>query len=86
MEDEDKPFEEGDADMGGDDEGHDEDDEPQKEAKRRRMGIRGLFEQFEGLVDGAGSTNFCFVCGGAHQIQDLIPTEEEMDQAYTNDH
>eukprot|EP00435_Cladocopium_sp_Y103_P031648 s3693_g8.t1 len=70
MDDEDKPYEEGDADMGGEDEKHDEDDEPQKEAKRRRMGIRGLFEQFEGLVDGAGSTNFCFVCGGSHQIEE----------------
>eukprot|EP00435_Cladocopium_sp_Y103_P047933 s1604_g14.t1 len=70
MEDEDKPDEEGDADMGGDDEEQGEDDGPQKEAKRRRMGIRGLFEQFEGLVDGAGSTNFCFGCGGAHQIEE----------------
>eukprot|EP00435_Cladocopium_sp_Y103_P069136 s370_g32.t1 len=69
MEDEDKPFEEGDADMGGDDEGQD-DDEPQNEAKRRRKGIRGLFEQFEGLLEGAGTTNFCFVCGGAHQIEE----------------
>eukprot|EP00435_Cladocopium_sp_Y103_P067821 s1851_g30.t1 len=50
MEDDDKPFEEGDANMGGDDEEQD-DDEPQNEAKRRRKGIRGLFEQFEGLVE-----------------------------------
>eukprot|EP00435_Cladocopium_sp_Y103_P013443 s3144_g3.t1 len=69
MDDEDKPCDEGDADMGGEEEKHDEDDEPQKEAKRRRMGIRGLFEQFEGLVDGACSSNFCFVCGGDHQIE-----------------
>eukprot|EP00435_Cladocopium_sp_Y103_P015396 s70_g3.t1 len=68
MEEDDKPFEEGDANMGGDDEEQD-DDEPQNEAKRRRNGIRGLFEQFEGLVESAGTTNFCFVCGGEHQIE-----------------
>ena len=73
----------GETDAGGDDIEVDEDEEDvggqPSEAKKRRTEVRNIRNQFEKLIADASTVQYCFICGGMHDIDECsIPDDENM--------
>ena len=73
----------GETDAGGDDIEVEEDEEDvggqPSEAKKRRTEVRNIRNQFEKLIADASTVQYCFICGGMHDIDECsIPDDENM--------
>ena len=73
----------GETDAGGDDIEVDEDEEDvggqPSEAKKRRTEVHNIRNQFEKLIADASTVQYCFICGGMHDIDECsIPDDENM--------
>ena len=71
----------GETDAGGDDIEIDEDEEDMggqpSEAKKRRTEVRNIREQFDKLIADASTVQFCFICGGMHNIDECPMQDDE---------
>ena len=73
----------GETDAGGDDIEVEEDEgdvggQP-SEAKKRRTEVRNIRNQFEKLIADASNVQYCFICGGTHDIDECpTPDDENM--------
>ena len=71
----------GETDAGGDDIEIDEDEEDMggqpSEAKKRRTEVRNIREQFEKLIADASTVQYCFICGGMHDIDECSTPDDE---------
>ena len=71
----------GETDAGGDDIEVDEDEEDvggqPSEAKKRRTEVRNIRNQFEKLIADASTVQYCFICGGMHDIDDCSTPDDE---------
>ena len=73
----------GETDAGGDDieveeDGEDVGGQP-SEAKKRRTEVRNIRNQFEKLIADASNVQYCFICGGTHDIDECpTPDDENM--------
>ena len=71
----------GETDAGGDDIEIDEDEEDMggqpSEAKKRRTEVRNIREQFEKLIADAATVQYCFICGGMHDIDECSTPDDE---------
>ena len=53
------------------------------EAKKRRIGVRSIRDQFDRMVAEASQVNYCFICGGAHDIEQChLQDNEQMRDAF----
>ena len=53
------------------------------EAKKRRTEVRNIRDQFEKLIADASSVQYCFICGGMHDIDECTtPDDENMKAPY----
>ena len=73
----------GETDAGGDDIEVEEDEEDvggqPSEAKKRRTEVRNIRNQFEKLIADASNVQYCFICGGMHDIDECpTPDDENM--------
>ena len=73
----------GETDAGGDDIEVEEDEEDvggqPSEAKKRRTEVRNIRKQFEKLIADASNVQYCFICGGMHDIDECpTPDDENM--------
>ena len=73
----------GETDAGGDDIEVEEDEEDvggqPSEAKKRRTEVRNIRHQFEKLIADASNVQYCFICGGKHDIDECpTPDDENM--------
>ena len=73
----------GETDAGGDDIEVEEDEEDvggqPSEAKKRRTEVRNIRNQFERLIADASNVQYCFICGGMHDIDECpTPDDENM--------
>ena len=73
----------GETDAGGDDIEVEEDEEDvggqPSEAKKRRTEVRNIRNQFEKLIADASNVQYCFMCGGMHDIDECpTPDDENM--------
>ena len=73
----------GETDAGGDDIEVEEDEEDvggqPSEAKKRRTEVRNIRNQFEKLIADASNVQYCFICGGTHDIDECpTPDDENM--------
>ena len=73
----------GETDAGGDDIEVEEDEEDvggqPSEAKKRRTEVRNIRNQFEKLIADASNVQYCFICGGKHDIDECpTPDDENM--------
>ena len=73
----------GETDAGGDDIEVEEDEEDMggqpSEAKKRRTEVRNIRNQFEKLIADASNVQYCFICGGMHDIDECpTPDDENM--------
>ena len=73
----------GETDAGGDDIKVEEDEEDvggqPSEAKKRRTEVRNIRNQFERLIADASNVQYCFICGGMHDIDECpTPDDENM--------
>ena len=72
----------GEADAGGDDIEAEEDEDDMggqpSEAKKRRTEVRNIRHQFEKLIADASTVQYCFICGGMHDIECSTPDDENM--------
>ena len=71
----------GETDAGGDDIEVDEDEEDvggqPSEAKKRRTEVRNIRNQFEKLIADASTVQYCFICGGMHDIDECSTPDDE---------
>ena len=71
----------GETDAGGDDIEIDEDEEDMggqpSEAKKRRTEVRNIRDQFEKMIADASTVQFCFICGGMHDIDECPMQDDE---------
>ena len=71
----------GESDAGGDDIEIEEDEEDvggqPSEAKKRRTEVRNIRDQFEKLIAEASSVQYCFICGGMHDIDECTTPDDE---------
>ena len=71
----------GETDAGGDDIEVEEDEEDvggqPSEAKKRRTEVRNIREQFEKLIADASNVQYCFICGGMHDIDECSTPDDE---------
>ena len=71
----------GETDAGGDDIEVDEDEEDvggqPSEAKKRRTEVRNIRDQFEKLIADASNVQYCFICGGMHDIDECSTPDDE---------
>ena len=73
----------GETDAGGDDIEVEEDEEDvggqPSEAKKRRTEVRDIRDRFEKLIADASNVQYCFICGGMHDIDECpTPDDENM--------
>ena len=73
----------GETDAGGDDIEVEEDEEDvggqPSEAKKRRTEVRNIRNQFDKLIADASNVQYCFICGGMHDIDECpTPDDENM--------
>ena len=73
----------GETDAGGDDIEVEEDEEDvggqPSEAKKRRTEVRNIRNQFEKLIADVSNVQYCFICGGMHDIDECpTPDDENM--------
>ena len=73
----------GETDAGGDDIEVEEDEEDvggqPSEAKKRRTEVRNIRNHFEKLIADASNVQYCFICGGTHDIDECpTPDDENM--------
>ena len=73
----------GETDAGGDDIEVEEDEEDvggqPSEAKKRRTQVRNIRNQFGKLIADASNVQYCFICGGMHDIDECpTPDDENM--------
>ena len=73
----------GETDAGGDDIEVEEDEEDvggqPSEAKKRRTEVWNIRNQFEKLIADASNVQYCFICGGMHDIDECpTPDDENM--------
>ena len=47
------------------------------EAKKRRTEVRNIREQFERLIANASTVQYCFICGGIHDIDECTTPDDE---------
>ena len=78
-----RPRRPGETDAGGDDIEVEEDEEDvggqPSEAKKRRTEVRNIRNQFEKLIADASNVQYCFICGGTHDIDECpTPDDENM--------
>ena len=71
----------GETDAGGDDIEVEEDEEDvggqPSEAKKRRTEVRNIRDQFEKLIADASNVQYCFICGGMHDIDECSTPDDE---------
>ena len=71
----------GETDAGGDDIEVEEDEEDvggqPSEAKKRRTEVRNIRDQFEKLIADAPNVQYCFICGGMHDIDECSTPDDE---------
>ena len=71
----------GETDAGGDDIEVEEDEEDvggqPSEAKKRRTEVRNIRDQFEKLIADASNVQYCFICGGIHDIDECSTPDDE---------
>ena len=71
----------GETDAGGDDIEVEEDEEDvggqPSEAKKRRTEVRNIRDQFEELIADASNVQYCFICGGMHDIDECSTPDDE---------
>ena len=71
----------GETDAGGDDIEIEEDEEDvggqPSEAKKRRTEVRNIRDQFEKLIADASNVQYCFICGGTHDIDECSTPDDE---------
>ena len=71
----------GETDAGGDDIEVEEDEEDvggqPSEAKKRRTEVRNIRGRFEKLIADASNVQYCFICGGMHDIDECSTPDDE---------
>ena len=71
----------GETDAGGDDIEVEEDEEDvggqPSEAKKRRTEVRNIRDRFEKLIADASNVQYCFICGGMHDIDECSTPDDE---------
>ena len=71
----------GETDAGGDDIEVEEDEEDvggqPSEAKKHRTEVRNIRDQFEKLIADASNVQYCFICGGMHDIDECSTPDDE---------
>ena len=71
----------GETDAGGDDIEVEEDEEDvggqPSEAKKRRTEVRNIRDRFEKLIADASNVQYCFSCGGMHDIDECSTPDDE---------